>query len=396
MRFTILHGIFSTSRTPQTPPSHPQGGTAGSPVIAPPIKDDMKESHMEIIAIDIGFGFTKATNGTKSIVFKSILGEATDIQYKGAILGEGSPDENIQIEVDGSSYFVGEMAERQSNVRSFTLDQAQFFSNFAKQLALSAAARMVGPYMPIGLVTGLPIGYYREYKDELVKILQGDHKVAISAGSGKKEEKVIKISNVRVIPQPFGSLFNLMLNDVGDVGDKRYIKEKVGIIDVGFKTSDFTVSDKMRYSERGSRTTDTGIARAYTVIAGKLREQSNINVELYRLHEAIDRGAIKIRGKEYDLKGLTEQVFGQLATAIANEVDRLWTDDWDIETIVLTGGGGAVLAKYLQPLINGQVVTIDAAKDARLCNVQGYWKFGKHLWSRGVVAPPNQPPAPQG
>ena len=348
---------------------------------------------MEIIAIDIGFGFTKATDGSRSLIFKSILGEATDIQFKGGILGEGSPDENIQIEVDGRSYFVGEMAERQSNVRFFTLDQAQFFSSFAKQLALSAAARMVGPYMPIGLVTGLPIGYYREYKDELVKILQGDHKVVLTTTSGKREEKVIKISEVKVIPQPFGSLFNLMMNDLGELGDKRYVREKVGIIDVGFKTSDFTVSDKMRYSERGSRTTDTGISRALSVIAGKLREKSNVNVEIYRLYDAIERGVIKIRGKEYDLKGLTEHVFGQLATTIANEVDRLWTDDWDIDTIVLTGGGGAVLSKYLQPLINGQVVTVDTPKDARLCNVQGYWKFGKHLWARGIIPPPAPPKA---
>jgi len=29
----------------------------------------------------------------------------------------------------------------------------------------------------------------------------------------------------------------------------------------------------------------------------------------------------KIRGKDYDFKGLTEHVFGQLATTIANEVD---------------------------------------------------------------------------
>src|SRR5512138_1350841 len=131
---------------------------------------------MEILAIDIGFGFTKATNGGKSIVFKSILGEATDIQFKGGILGESSPDENIQIEVDGKAYFIGEMAERQSNVRSFTLDQAQFFNSFAKQLALSAAARLVNDYAPIGLVTGLPIGYFKEYKDELAKLLKGDHK----------------------------------------------------------------------------------------------------------------------------------------------------------------------------------------------------------------------------
>jgi plasmid segregation protein ParM len=182
----------------------------------------------------------------------------------------------------------------------------------------------------------------------------------------------------------------MMLNDLGDLGDKRLVREKIGIIDVGFRTSDYSVSDKMRYSERGSRTTDSGIARAFTVIATKLREKSGVNVELYRLYEAVDRGSIKIRGKEYDLKGITEQVFGQLASAVANEVDRLWVDDWDMDTVVITGGGGAVLAKYLQPLLHGHVTPVDPAKDARLFNVQGYWKFGKHLWAKGQV------PAPQG
>ncbi|MDA8415059.1 MAG: ParM/StbA family protein [Desulfobacteraceae bacterium] len=345
---------------------------------------------MEILAIDIGFGFTKASNGSRSLVFKSILGEAKEIQFKGGMLGENTPGENIQIELDGTSYFVGEMAERQSNVRSFTLDQAQFFGSFAKQLALAAAAQMVNSYTPVSLVTGLPIGYYREYKDGLVKLLLGDHKVVLINANGQPEEKVIKISNVRVIPQPFGSLFNLMLNEVGELGNKRYVREKTGVIDIGFKTSDFTVADRMRYSERGSRTTDSGISKAFSIIADKLREKSNVNIELFRLYEAVDQGVIKIRGKEFDLKGITDQVFGQLAKAIASEVDRLWTDDWDIDTIVLTGGGGAVLAKYLQPLISGKVVAVDPATDARLCNVQGYWKFGKHVWSRGVVQPPAQ------
>lgn len=339
---------------------------------------------MEILAIDIGFGFTKATNGGRSLVFKSILGEATDIQFKGGILGDGSKEDNIQIELDGKSYFIGEMAERQSNVRSFTLDQAQFFSTCARPLALAAAARLIGSHVPVGLVTGLPIGYYREYKDALVKLLLGDHKIVLTSGNAKPEEKVIRINEVKVVPQPFGSLFNLMMNDLGELGDKKYAQEKIGIIDIGFKTSDFTVADKMRYSERGSRTTDTGISKGFGMIAGKLREKSNVNVELYRLYDAVERGQIKIKGKEYDLKTPTETAFSHLAATIANEADRLWSDDWDIDTIVLTGGGGTALAKYLQPLISGQIVVADGSKDARLSNVLGYWKYGKHHWSRGV------------
>lgn len=347
---------------------------------------------MEILGIDIGFGFTKASDGKNTVIFKSVLGEATELQYQESILGDGTPDDHLQVEVDGRSCFIGELAERQSNVRFFTLDQSQFVSNFAKHLALAAAARMVNGFIPINLVTGLPIGHYREHKEELARLLTGEHKVFVTDASGKRQEKVININKVRVIPQPFGSLFNRMLNDLGEVGDKRLVREKIGIIDVGFRTCDYSVSDKMRYSERGSRTTDSGIARAFNVIAGKLREKSGVNVELYRLHEAVERGSIKIRGKEFDLKGLTEQVFGQLAAGVASEVDRLWSDDWDMDAILVTGGGGAVLGKYLQPLVNGQII-LPEASDPRLLNVLGYWKFGKHIWAKGVIPSPPRPTA---
>lgn len=340
---------------------------------------------MELLGVDIGFGFTKLTNGKDSLIFKSVLGEATEIQFQEKILSDGG-DDHLQIEVDGKSYFMGDLAERQSTVRFFTLDQDQFVTKFVKILALAGAARMVGGFIPVNLVTGLPIGNYSQHKDELARILVGDHQVFIVDAAGKRQEKVVKINKVRVIPQPFGSLFNLMLNDLGDFGDRRLLREKIGIIDVGFRTADYTISDRMRYSERGSRTTDSGIARAFNVIATKLREQSGVNVELYRLYEAVDRGSIKIRGKEYELKSLTEQIFGQLAAAIANEVDRLWADDWDIDSIVITGGGGVVLAKHLQPLLNGHVLPVDPAKDARLFNALGYWKFAKHCWAKGAPA----------
>ena len=349
---------------------------------------------MEILGIDIGFGFTKATDGKQDLVFKSVLGESTDIQFREEMIAaDEDGDAHLQIEVDGKSYFVGELAERQSNVRFFTLDQAQFIGKFAKVLALAAAAKMVKGFVPLNLVTGLPIGYYNTHKDELAKLLVGEHKVVLTDADGKRDEKSIKIDKVRVIPQPFGSLFNLMLNDLGEMGDKRLVRDKIGIIDVGFRTSDYTISDKMRYSERGSRTTDSGIARAFNVIASKLRENSGVNVELYRLYEAIDRGNIKIRGKVYELKTLTDQVFGQLATSIANEVDRLWVDDWDIDAMVITGGGGAVLAKHLKPLIKGEFMTTDPDVDMRLYNVYGYRKFGQHLWARGNT-PPKAPAAP--
>jgi len=343
---------------------------------------------MAIVGLDIGFGFTKGVNGRDSLVFKSIFGEASEIQYREQMLGAPAIEDHLHVSIDGEDYFVGELAERQSNVRSFTLDQNQFVSEFSKVMALAAIANLVERNEPVRVVTGLPVSYYRRHRDELTKIITGKHAVTLTDHQGKPQEVPVNITHVRVIPQPFGTLFNQMMNNMSEVTDKRLVQEKIGVIDVGFRTSDYTVADKTRYSERASRTTDSGISRAFALIAGKLKEKTGTSIEVYRLYDAVARGSIKIRGKSVDLKPLTENAFSKLAAAIASEVGRLWMDDWDIDLIIVTGGGGAVLAPYLQPLLQGEVLTLDPSTDARLNNVRGYWKYGTNVWGKETRAVP--------
>ncbi|MFK8017973.1 MAG: hypothetical protein AB8G17_21310 [Gammaproteobacteria bacterium] len=342
---------------------------------------------MEVIGLDIGFGFTKATNGKRSMIFKSVFGEASELQFREQLLSADKTDEHLQIEIGGTSYFAGELAERQSVERFFTLDQAQFVRDFTKILALMPLAQMVARQDPVKLVVGLPVSYYRKHKKEVVDILKGQHEVTVIDANAERTDTVIRVNSVRVVPQPFGALMDLMLNDIGEVKDKRFMTEKIGVIDVGFRTTDYTIADQTKYSERGSRTIDLGISKAFSTIAAKLQESSGVNVELYRLYGAVDEGSIKIHGKRYDLKLIIEHAFTQLATRVANEANRLWTNDWDIDKILVTGGGGAVLAPYIQKIVKGEVLPVDAAADSRLANVRGFCKYGKRLWTRGSNPP---------
>lgn len=341
---------------------------------------------MEVIGIDIGFGFTKATNGSKTIVFKSVFGEAAEIPFRESMTG--GQDDYLHIETDGGAFFVGELAERQSSVRYFTLDQHQFVARFVKTLALAALAQLAPRNVPVNVVTGLPVGYFKEHRDELTRLLQGRHTVTLVERDGERRETVVSVQKVRVIPQPFGSMFNLMLDDRGEAAERRFMNEKIGIIDIGFRTADYTIANRTNYLARGSRTTDSGISQAFNTIASKLHERSGVDIELYRLYRGVEEGAVRIHGKSYDLKRLTEQVFGRLATAVANEVNRLWADDWDIDEIVISGGGGAVLAPYLEPLVRGRLRRSEEGTDARLNNVRGYWKYAKYLWDRGQLTSP--------
>jgi len=339
-----------------------------------------------IIGIDIGFGFTKATNGKHFQIFKSIYGEAIDFQFKESLLNTSTQqNEHLQVDIDNTSYFVGELAERQSSNRQFTLDQTQFIAASTKIFALAAITRfMSSDKASFKLVVGLPIGHYREYRSQLSEMLRQSHHIVTTNAQGIRKDLLIGITDVKVIPQPIGSVMDRLLNDTGKASDPRFANEKIGIIDIGFRTSDYTISDKARYSERGSLTTQNGISKAFETIANKLKDNCGVNVELYRLFDAVETGSIKIRGKGYDLRKITQLAFQQLAANIASDANRLWNDDWDMDAIMITGGGGSVLAAYLQPLLEGVIIPIEQDLDYRLHNVRGYLKYGLNMWSKAT------------
>ena len=289
------------------------------------------------LGLDVGFGFTKATDGTNSVTFKSLVGEATDIQFWSTMITHEQV-ENLHVTVDGKQFFVGDMAEKQSSVRYFTLDQSVLFENSLKVLALTAMGVFKGDTSQLNLVTGLPVGYYKQYKEKIMNTLKGMQRVTFHNQDGARTEKSFMVNRLQVMPQPFGTLFHLIMNDQGRIINPELARQKVGIVDVGFRTTDIVIADKLRYVERGSKTSDTGIAKAFSIIARKLMERTGIAVELYRLYESVSKGSIRIKGKEFLLKELKEQVLGQLATMITQDLERLWTDDWDIDTILLTGG----------------------------------------------------------
>jgi plasmid segregation protein ParM len=338
---------------------------------------------MQVLGIDIGFGFTKATDGKETVIFKSIYGDANEVQFW-ADFGDNSPIDHLHVTIDGKSYFIGDLAEQQSSVLSFTLDQERLVADFVRTLAVTVAGMFLKNggtiNVPINVVSGLPIGHFKQNYERFNEVLTGHHSITYHSHNGEETTKEIYINKVRMLPQPLGTVLNLLMDENGKIINEELANQKVGVVDIGFRTTDFTILDHLRYIDRGSRTIDTGISKGFSVISNKLREKCGVSVELYRLYKAAEMGSIKMRGHGFTFTKIRDQVYSQLAATIANDIDRLWADDWDIDTIILTGGGCRELANYLQPLINGNVQPIDPSMDPRLNNVNGYIKYGKYIW----------------
>lgn len=338
---------------------------------------------MKLLGIDIGFGFTKATDGKDNIIFKSIFGDAEEFQFW-ADFGHTSPVNHIHVSFNGRSYFIGDLAEQQSSVLNFTLDQESLVTDFVRLLALTVTGMFLNDEHdedePINIVSGLPIGYFKQNSEHFKEILAGHHSITYHHSNGRSITKRLNVEKVHMLPQPLGTALNLLMDDNGNIINQELANQKIGVVDIGFRTTDFTIVDHLRYIDRGSRTLDKGISNGFSILANKLREKCGVNVELYRLYDAAENGAIKMRGKGYTFTKMRDQIYTQLVRNITSDIDRLWSDDWDIDTIVLTGGGCRELAQYLQPLINGPVTPVDPDIDPRLNNVYGYLKYGKHIW----------------
>ncbi|MCD4742797.1 MAG: ParM/StbA family protein [Desulfobacteraceae bacterium] len=334
---------------------------------------------MEIIGIDVGFGFTKGYNGKNQVIIKSIIGDAADIQFHSP-LGDNSAASNLHITLNDKSYFLGDYAELQSNIRDYTLDQDRLIADFVKILAIAVAGICCDGKEPLHVVSGLPVGFLRRDTKKFKEALLGDHEITFHNRGEKDLTKTISIAKIHIIPQPIGSVFNLIFNDSGKIVNKELAMQKLGVMDIGFKTTDFSIFDRLQYIERGSSTLDVGISKCFTVISNKLKQESNINLELYRMFKFIDSGAIKIKGREYNITNLKKRVYSHFASAITSDLTRLWADDWDLDSILLTGGGSLELIEYLLPNIEGGVIPISKAIDARLNNVYGYLKFGRYKW----------------
>jgi len=338
---------------------------------------------MQILGIDVGFGFTKATNGKDTFIFKSIFGEDANIQFW-ADFGDDTPTDHIHVTIDGKSYFIGDLAEQQSSVLHFTLDQEKLITDYVKILSLAVAGMFLDKggaiNVPINLVSGLPIGFFKQNHERFNELLTGHHSVTFHSQNGQETTKELYINKVRMLPQPLGSVLNLLMDDNGKIVNKTLANQKIGVVDIGFRTTDFTILDRLRYIDRGSRTMESGIAKGFSVIANKLREKCGVSVELYRLYNAAETGSIKMRGNRVNFVKIRDEVYSQLAASIANDIDRLWAADWDIDAIILTGGGCRDLAQYLRPQITGNIIPVETNRDPRLNNVLGYIKYGHSVW----------------
>ncbi|MFW6016892.1 MAG: hypothetical protein ACOCRK_10680, partial [bacterium] len=227
------------------------------------------------------------------------------------------------------------------------------------------------PGEDINVVTGLPVNEYSDdMKETLSQHIKGTHVFKLNG-----KPCLYNIKNCKVIPQPFGTIFDQLLDLDGEILKPDYANINVGVIDIGFRTSDFAVANQLEYMDRMSSSSNIALSSAYKLIARELNSEFGITKPLYQLDQVVRERKIIIKGEEIGLSPLIEKSFELTSQNIISEISLLW-NVWELEVILITGGGGIALYDYLST----QLDNTTPVKSGQFSNVSGYLKMANRNW----------------
>jgi plasmid segregation protein ParM len=327
------------------------------------------------IAIDIGYGFVKAMNENgDTIRFPSVVAFDRSERMR-SILKSNGEDYSVSIwpagELENSkSYLIGDAAMvGGSGIRTW---EEKAVENANLEILIATAASLLGNDDEIDLVVGLPLTYYRTQKDELTSLLKKLDVSIIVEGYNRKR---VRVNTVYVFPQGAGAYYAACLTINGEVKNPELVNNPVGLIDIGYRTTDILVMSKGKKGlmprEELSGGIDLGMKFAYQIVQNEIEEVVKKPIDLLAIEKAIfwEQSKLLHRGIEYSLSEYEQFANEELANQITAKVKIKWGDEIDnLSAVIIAGGGGEALAPYLKR----SFPTMITMERAAFANVEGF------------------------
>lgn len=330
---------------------------------------------MTVLAIDIGYGYTKAmVPGQPAWQCLSMVGPAVDVRYEGDV---SANSQEMTVKVDGRWYFVGKRALEQSPNARQTLavtkvggveQKAQFYA--------AAGELMMTTVDEVAVITGLPVADYTpDKKSRLRAMLLGRHTVE----RPRRWTRAFDVIDVHVLPQGIGALYAMALDRRGQLSQANcdLFQGLVGIVDIGWLTTNLILTEELRYVEKGSNSITAGIGKVLRGVGKDLKREYDLEwtLQLGRLDRAVRDKEVEVYGERVDISHFVEPHLEDVAEAIVAAAQSLpgWGGGAALKTVVLTGGGSYLLGEYVRRVYPH---TRSSSERPELDNVTGYLRAG--------------------
>jgi plasmid segregation protein ParM len=319
------------------------------------------------IGLDIGYSETKAKAKGRQARFASCVGSPDKARF-------GFSENGARLELTSPvNVLVGEEAVIQSRFINRREDRSWIESDEYYYLALAALTELTkATVAELRIVTGLPVAYYDD-KAILRDLLMGEHRVS---REGRDRGQLLRVTDCRVIPQPFGCLLSEALDDRGNVSDDTLSLGNVGVIDAGGKTTNLLSVNRLREVGRETASVSVGVWDVVRAVRHWLSQHCrDLDLRDHQVVEAIKARTVKYYSEPVDLGPVIDAALEPMAQQVIAEATQLWNGGAGLEAILVSGGGALLLG----PAIQAHFRHARVVNDPVFANAIGYWRFAQHL-----------------
>jgi|SRR5690625_4198772 len=339
---------------------------------------------MELFALDLGNHQTKIKSSKKEKVLPSKFAYYSDLGNQSTSISDKKSDINEYSTIfdDDFSYAWGSDIG-QAKVRTF-LDtigfEERYSSNNFKLLSTFAIGELAKDFeeakngiLDVNIVTGVPTDEFNEVAvKSIMKVLKSDHNITING-----ERLAVRVNEVKVLPQPTGTVYNEMLGSEGTILKEEYENETISIVDCGGGTILIDTLNDMNLSETGRTQEEYGAHALYDEII--LDCQNNgISINKNEIERIIKQQKGEYiyqpnKNESLDITKIVKRNILKYTNTLLSIVDSTFKGTSHIDTLFFTGGGANIIDKDLVLNRFKRAIFVENSQSA---NVNGFYKFG--------------------
>jgi len=318
--------------------------------------------------IDLGYNAVKAIgDGDRRSAFPSAVGTPDRARF--SLNGAGA---GAIVLVAPTHVLIGEEAVTQSRFLTRREDRKWIESEEWYSLFLAALTELTpATVADVSLVTGLPVAFYGDKNAVAARVL-GEHR---PQREGRRAQ-VLRVTQARVIPQPFGSLLAEVLDNRGQIADQALAKSAVGVIDCGGKTTNLLSVNRLAEIGKETASVNVGGWDLVRAVRGWLSQHYPGLDDLrdHQLAEAIQAGELRYYGEPVaDFAAVIAEIAGDLAGQVIAQASHLWNGGAVLDAVLVTGGGALLLGEAIRAHWKHARIVADPVH----ANARGYWKLAR-------------------
>lgn len=352
----------------------------------------------ELVALDLGNKQTKIKTRQEVIIYPSKLIDTMSIGSIGWVNGSLSnlstglnqnqsnlhkyqilnhPDSYVWGENLTQLHLTNELQESIMYEGRYNTALYENLVNFALARAIKPLIKNTNQKLIIDVATGMPTGEYAlengEKIKELTRKVKGDHSVLIDGINYS-----FKVDNLIILPQPAGTLYDLLLRADGSIKEPELLQEKIRVIDIGGGTLILNEFDNFELNNNVESTTFDGSQKLFNLVRSNSDEQLFINkIEDAFTNLEKNNGEILYYKSKNDIKNITDiskKAVNYWTNQIINKINTVFAGLEEFDRTIFTGGSINLID---QELVNKQIKNVHFMKNGTIANVNGFYKLLK-------------------